>query len=182
MTTERFESDPTHSSVAFWIRHMVVAKVRGHFNKFDVVIDLDEKDVSRSTVDVKIDTASIDTGVEQRDNHLRSPDFFDVAKYPELRFTSKRVEDLGGGQLRVVGDLTMHGITKEVALEVENAGRAKDPWGGSRAGFSARATLDRKDFGLGWNAVLEAGGVLVGDKVSIEIEVEALHKTAAKAA
>jgi polyisoprenoid-binding protein YceI len=161
---------------------MVVAKVRGHFKKFDVTIDLDEQDVTRSTVDVRIDAASIDTGVEQRDNHLRSADFFDVAQHPELRFTSKRIEDLGGGQLRVVGDLTLHGVTKEVALEVENAGRAKDPWGGFRAGFSARTALDRKDFGLGWNAVLEAGGLVVGDKVSIEIEVEAVHKAAAKAA
>jgi polyisoprenoid-binding protein YceI len=161
---------------------MVVAKVRGHFNKFDVTIDLDEQDITRSTVEVKIDAASIDTGVEQRDNHLRSPDFFDVAQFPELRFTSKRVEDLGGGQLRVVGDLTIHGVTKEAVLDVENAGRAKDPWGGSRAGFSARTALDRKDFGLGWNALLEAGGVVVGDKVSIEIEVEAVHKAAAKAA
>src|SRR5262249_28209891 len=154
----------------------VVAKVRGHFTKYDVAIDLDEKDLTKSRVEVRIDAASIDTGVAQRDNHLRSADFFDVEKFPELRFTSRRVESLGDDRLRVIGDLSLHGVTREVALEVEHAGRTTDPWGNTRAGFSARTTLDRKDYGLHWNAALEAGGVVVGDKVTIEIEVEAVSK------
>ncbi len=166
--------DLVHSSVGFSVRHLVVSKVRGKFAKWSGTIRMDEHDLARAEVDVSIETASVDTGVEQRDNHLRSPDFFDVEKFPQLRFTSKKVEALGGDELRVTGDLTMHGVTREVTLEVEHAGRAKDPWGGARAGFSARTTLDRKDFGLGWNQLLEAGGVLVGERVDIEIEVEAV--------
>ena len=124
----------------------------------------------------------IDTGAPQRDAHLRSPDFFDVEKYPQLRFRSTRIERLEGERYRVVGDLTIRDATREVSLDVEYGGRAKDPWGNERIGFSARTSLDRKDFGLQWNQVLETGGVLVGDRVEIELEVQAVKAAAAKAA
>jgi len=123
-----------------------------------------------------------DTGVAERDTHLRSADFFDVAHYPELIFQSKGVEKVGDEALQVTGDLTIRGVTREVVLDVEYAGKTKDPWGNERAGFTAKAAVDRKDFGLTWNQVLEAGGVMVGDRIAIELEVEAVKQTAAKAA
>jgi polyisoprenoid-binding protein YceI len=129
-------------------------------------------------VEVRIQADSIDTQVADRDAHLRSPDFLDVARYPELTFRSARVEQ-AGDRLRVVGSLTLHGVTREVALDVEFAGRGKDPWGNERAGFSARTSIDRRDFGLTWNAALETGGVLVGEKVEIAIELEAVKRVAA---
>jgi len=127
---------------------------------------------------VRIDTASIDTQVGDRDTHLRSADFLDVAKYPEMTFRSKRIEKVGDGY-RVVGDLSLHGVVREVTLDAEFAGVGKDPWGNQRAGISAKASLDRRDYGLVWNAALETGGVLVGEKVEIAIELEAVKKAAA---
>jgi polyisoprenoid-binding protein YceI len=182
MTTHNWNVDATHSGVHFSIRHMVVSKVRGRFAKYAGTIALDEADLTRSVVQATIDAASIDTGVEQRDQHLRSADFFDAERYPELRFKSTRIEQVGDDRYRVLGDLTIRDVTREVALDVEYGGRAKDPWGNERAGFVAKASLDRKDFGLGWNQVLEAGGVLVGDRVDIELEVEAVKASAARAA
>jgi polyisoprenoid-binding protein YceI len=132
-------------------------------------------------VDVRIDAASIDTQVADRDAHLRSPDFLDVAKHPEITFRSRRIEKAGAGY-RVVGELAIHGVSREVTLEADFAGTAKDPWGNQRAGFSAKVALDRRDFGLVWNAALEAGGVLVGEKVEISIELEAVKKVAATVA
>lgn len=161
---------------------MVVSKVRGRFTKYDVKLSLDGEDLTRSTVQATIDAASIDTGVAQRDEHLRSADFFDAQKYPELRFESKRIERVDDERYRVVGDLTIRDVTRELVLDVEYGGRAKDPWGNERVGFAAKATLDRKDFGLGWNQLLETGGVLVGDRIELDLEIEAVNASATQAA
>jgi len=170
--------DGAHSSIGFTVRHMVVSKVRGRFTRWTGTIAMDERDPTRAAVEIAIEPASVDTGVEQRDNHLRSPDFFDVERHPAMTFRSTRIERVRDGEYRVTGDLTMHGVTRPVALDVEFAGSAKDPWGGVRAGFSARASLDRKDFGLTYNQLLETGGVLVGERVDLDIEVEAVKQTA----
>jgi polyisoprenoid-binding protein YceI len=182
MTTSNWNIDLTHSGINFSIRHMVVSKVRGRFGSYTGTLELNENDLSRSQVEVQIDAASIDTGVEQRDGHLRSADFFDAEKYPRLTYKSRRIEKLSDERYRVIGDLTIRDVSREVALDVEFGGRAKDPWGNERAGFTARASLDRKDFGLGWNQVLEAGGVLVGERVDIDIELEAVKAKAEQAA
>jgi polyisoprenoid-binding protein YceI len=181
-TAKTWNVDVAHSAVSFTVRHMVIAKVRGRFTKFSTRLELDEKDLTKSTVEVRIDAASIETGVGDRDNHLRSPDFFDVEKFPELTFTSKRVERVGDDRYRVVGDLTIHGVTREVPLEVEVGGTTKDPWGNERAGFNARTHIDRRDYGLVWNKAIEAGGVMVGDKVDIEIDLEAVRAADQRAA
>jgi polyisoprenoid-binding protein YceI len=173
--------DLVHSSVGFTVRHLVVSKVRGKFTRWTGTILMDEHDLTRAQVDVSIEPASVDTGVEQRDNHLRSADFFDVEKYPTMAFKSTRVEKAPDGSLRLHGNLTMHGVTRPVTLDVEYAGSQKDPWGGFRAGFSARTSLDRKEFGLTYNQLLEAGGVVVGEKVDIDIEVEAVKQVPAAA-
>jgi polyisoprenoid-binding protein YceI len=182
MTTSNWNIDAAHSGVNFSIRHMVVSKVRGRFAKYTGTVTVDDGDLTRSVVEATIDASSIDTGAPQRDAHLRSPDFFDVEKFPELRFRSQRIERLEDARYRVVGELTVRDVTREVSLDVEYGGRAKDPWGNERIGFVAKAALDRKDFGLGWNQVLEAGGVLVGDRVEIELEVQAVKALAEKAA
>jgi polyisoprenoid-binding protein YceI len=182
MALEKWEIDSSHSGVHFSVRHMVVAKVRGQFARWSGSFVADDGDLGQARVEVAIDASSIDTGLADRDAHLRSQDFLDVGRFPEITFTSKRVEGQGDEALRVTGDLTIRGVTREVLLEVEPGGRTKDPWGNERAGFTARAAIDRKDFGLTWNQVLEAGGVLVGDRISIEIEVEAVKQSAAKAA
>src|SRR6201999_2816673 len=130
-------------------------------------IELDERDLTRSIVEATIDAASIDTGTAQRDDHLRSADFFDAGRFPSLSFRSRRIEKLDEVRYRVTGDLTIRDVTREVTLDVESGGRARDPWGNERIGFTARTAFDRKDFGLGWNQVLEAGGVLVGDRVDV---------------
>jgi len=181
MTTS-WNIDTTHSGINFSIRHMVVSKVRGRFARFSGTLALDEEDLTRSVVEATIDASSIDTGTGQRDDHLRSADFFDVARFPELRFRSTRIERLAEDRYRVAGDLTIRDVTRPVSLEVEYGGRARDPWGNERAGFIARTSLDRKDFGLRWNQALEAGGVLVGDRVDIELEVQAVKAVAAQAA
>jgi polyisoprenoid-binding protein YceI len=174
--------DSAHSGINFSIRHMVVSKVRGRFGKFAGNLDLDDADLTKSTLTVTIDASSIDTGVGQRDDHLRGADFFGVEQFPELRFHSKRVERLGQDEYRVIGDLTIRDVTREVALDVEYGGQGKDPWGNERVAFSAKAAIDRTDFGLKWNQVLEAGGVLVGEKIQIELDVQAVKAAAAQAA
>ncbi len=181
MTMNQWDIDTSHSAIHFWARHLVISKVHGRFAKWAGSIALDEQDLTRSRVEVRIEAASIDTQAPDRDTHLRSADFLDAAKHPELAFASKRIEQAGEG-FRVVGDLTIRGTTREVTLEAELGGRAKDPWGNQRIAFSARTAIDRREFGLTWNAALEAGGMLVGDKVEIGIEVEAVQKTAAAAA
>jgi polyisoprenoid-binding protein YceI len=180
-TNTTWNIDQTHSGVTFAIRHML-SKVRGRFGKYAGKIELDDRDITRSIVEVSIEAASIDTGTPDRDTHLRSPDFFDAEKFPSLRYTSKRIEKLGGDRFRIIGDLTIRDVTQEVPLEAEYLGRSKDPWGNERSGFVASASVDRKDFGLRWNQVLEAGGVLVGDRVDIEIDLQAVRAAAAQAA
>jgi len=165
--------DPEHSSVGFKIRHLMVSNVKGSFDKYVGTVELDEKDITKSKVAVSIETASINTNVQKRDDHLRSADFFDVATYPTMTFKSKKVAKAGKDKLKVTGDLTLHGITKEVVLTVDGPSKeTKDPWGNIRRGASATATINRKDFGLTWNKALETGGVVVGDEVTILIEIE----------
>jgi len=177
MATNIWDIDVGHSAIHFWVRHMVISKVHGRFARWSGTIALDAQDLTRSKVEVRIDAASIDTQVADRDTHLRSADFLDTAKHPEITFRSTRIEKAGAGY-RVVGELVMHGVSREVTLEAEFAGTGKDPWGNERAGFSAKASLDRRDYGLVWNAALETGGVLVGEKVEITIELEAVKKAA----
>jgi polyisoprenoid-binding protein YceI len=161
---------------------MVVAKVRGRFGGFSGKVALDETDLTRSKVEVELDAATIDTGVVDRDKHLRSADFFDVERFPKLRFASSRVESAGGQSYRVHGDLTIRDVTRPVVLEVEYGGLAKDPWGNQRALFTASASINRGDYGLKWNQALEAGGVLVGERVDIELEVQLVKAAASQAA
>ncbi len=170
-TTWNIDSD--HSSVGFKVKHLMVSNVKGSFEKFTGTVDLNEKDITKSKIDVAIETTSINTGVNKRDEHLRSADFFDVTKYPAMTFTSKKVAKSGKGKLKVTGDLTLHGVTKEVVLEVEGpTAESRDPWGNTRKGASATTRINRKDFGLGWNKALETGGVMVGEDVLIYLEIE----------
>jgi polyisoprenoid-binding protein YceI len=164
--------DPAHSHVQFAVRHMMISTVRGEFENFSGEIDFNPEQPEKSHVSVRIDPASINTRQADRDNHLRSADFFNVAEYPAILFESKRVEPTGRNAGRVIGDLTIRGITHEVVLDVEFAGLARSPWGTTSAGFSATTSLDRKDWDLTWNQALETGGVLVGDKIKINVELE----------
>jgi polyisoprenoid-binding protein YceI len=181
MTTSNWKIDAAHSGINFSIRHLI-SKVRGRFAKYSGAVDFDDDDLTRSVVQATIDASSIDTGVQQRDAHLRSADFFDVERFSELRFRSRRIEKIEDARYRVIGELTMRDVTREVSLDVEYGGRAKDPWGNERIGFVAKAVLSRKDFGLEWNQMLEAGGVLVGDRVDVELELQAVRAPAEQAA
>jgi polyisoprenoid-binding protein YceI len=168
--------DPTHTHASFTIRHLVISNVRGEFQKVSGTVKIDDKDLTRSSVETTIETASIDTRVADRDNHLRSPDFFDAAKFPTITFKSTRVERAGPGKLNVTGDLTMRGVTKPVTLAVDGpTADVKDPWGNTRRGFAASTTINRRDWGLTWGKVIEAGPV-VGDEVKIEIEAEIIKQ------
>ena len=166
--------DPEHSAVEFKVRHLMVSNVKGVFGKVAGVVTVDDKDLTKSSVSATIDTASIDTGVAKRDTHLKSADFLEVDKYPTMTFVSTQIVKSGNtGGFKLIGDLTLHGVTRKVALDVEGpAPQIKDPMGNIRSGASATAKINRKDFGLTWNKVLEAGGVAVGDEVVINIEVE----------
>jgi polyisoprenoid-binding protein YceI len=167
-----YEIDPAHSQVGFEVRHMM-SKVRGRFKTFKGTLDIDDKALDKSKVNVEIEAASINTDNDARDKHLRSADFFQVDKTPKLTFVSKSVKANGPGKATVTGDLTMRGVTKEVKLEVSNlSAEQKDPWGQMRRAAVATTTVNRKDFGLNWNKVLEAGGFLVGDDVTITLEIE----------
>jgi len=167
----RWNIDPTHSQVGFSVRHMMFTDVKGTFNTLEGAVHLDEGNLGGSSVEVSIDAASIDTRNADRDNHLRSGDFFDVETFPTLTFKSTSVEG-SGDQFRVVGDLTVRGVTKQVTLDAERLGTGKDPWGNQRAGFRGETRISRKDFGLTWNAALETGGVLVGDDIQIVMELQ----------
>ncbi len=172
MSVERFEIDPAHSTVGFTVRHLVITKVHGRFGEFSGTLEHDAENPAASKVAVTIRVPSIDTRDEKRDAHLRSADFFDADNHPEMKFESTKVE-ASGSDYRIFGDLTIRGVTKAVVLESEYLGRGKDPWGGERVGFSAKTKVDRKDFGLVWNVALETGGVLVGESVEIELDVQA---------
>lgn len=172
-STGTWEIDPSHSTVQFGVRHMMVAKVRGRFGTFNGTVSIGD-DPLASFVTASIEAASIDTGDAKRDEHLRSGDFLDVERFPTLEFASRAIRDNGDGTYAVQGDLTIHGTTRPVELDLEYLGVSPDPWGGTRAGFEAKTEISRKDFGLEWNVALEAGGFLVGDKVQIELGIEAV--------
>lgn len=181
MTTQTLETtattwriDPSHTSVEFAVKHMVITTVKGRFSQVDGTILLDETDMSRSSVTAQIEAASIDTREAQRDEHLQSADFLDVATHPTLSFRSTRVIPRGGDRYEVLGELTIRGATREVLLDATFAGTAKDPWGGTRVAFSGTTAINRRDFGLTWNAALESGGLLVGDEVKISLEIQAV--------
>ncbi len=171
--------DPAHTTVSFAVRHMMVSNVRGDFTKVSGTVVGDEKNPAGATVQATIDTASIDTREPKRDEHLKSPDFFDVAKYPTITFVSKKVEPAGPGHWKMTGDLTLHGVTKEVVLDVDGAsGAVKDPTGKIRAGAHATTKINRKDFGIVWNKALDGGGIAVGDDVDVVIDVEGIQEAA----
>jgi polyisoprenoid-binding protein YceI len=169
--------DPDHSNVGFKVRHLMVSNVKGSLEKFSGTVEIDDKDITKSKVDVSIDTNSINTNVKKRDEHLRSADFFDVAKYPAMTFVSKKITTAGNDKLKVTGDLTLHGVTKQVVLDVEGPTKeSKDPWGNIRKGATATTKINRKDFGLAWNKALETGGVAVGEEITITLEIEMIKK------
>jgi polyisoprenoid-binding protein YceI len=182
MALSKWNIDAAHSSLQFSVRHMVITKVRGSFKLFTGTLDLDDSDeLALAKVDVVIDASSIDTAEPKRDEHLKGSDFLDTASYPTLTFQSRTIER-HGARYQVTGDLTLHGVTRSVTLDAEFQGQGKDPWGGQRAAFSAKGSVNREDFGLSWNQVLEAGGVLVGTKIDIELEVQAVKVVQAEKA
>lgn len=171
--TRTFKVDPSHSEVFFQVRHLVT-KVRGRFTDFEGTINYNEANPEQSSVQFSIKTSSIDTSVADRDTHLRSADFFSAEEHPTLTFKSKSIKKTGAESFDVVGDLTLRGTTKEIRLPVTFLGNATDPWGGKRIGFEAETTVNRKEFGLNWNAALETGGFLVGDDVKITLSIQAV--------
>jgi polyisoprenoid-binding protein YceI len=175
-----FALDPTHSSVEFTARHMVFSRVRGAFPKFTLDLDVDETTNLPTAVNAVIDATSIDTNVTDRDNHLKSADFLDVATFPTITFAATQISGRPGA-LTIQGNLTIHGVTKPVTLNANIDGRAKDPWGNDRIAFTASATFNRKDFGLTWNQALETGGVLVGEMLEIAITIQAVNAQVAAA-
>ena len=181
--TSGWEIDPAHSHVEFAVKHLMIATVKGRFTDVRGTVSMEDSAPATATVDVTIGVASIDTREEKRDEHLRSADFFDATRFPVITFRSRRIQgDSLEGDFRLAGDLTIHGVTRDVVLDVTGAGRVRDMEGNERAGFNARTTIDRTGFGLGWNQALEAGGVLVGTDVRIAVEVELVRKRAIPAA
>ena len=175
--TITWQIDPAHSAVEFAVKHMMFTTVRGRFKDVKGTIEVDEQNPNRSTVNVEIAAASIDTGVADRDAHLRSADFLDAEKHPAITFRSKRVEGAmkkEGDSFKVVGDLTIRGKAMEVTLDAVYLGSGKDPWGNTKAGAEAKATIDRRGWGLTWNQALETGGILVGNDIRIEVQVQAV--------
>jgi polyisoprenoid-binding protein YceI len=178
-----YKIDPAHSSAQFVVRHMMISNVRGGFSSVQGTIEYDPGNPNESRVEVVIDASKISTLEEQRDAHLRSPDFLDVEQYPTITFKSKKVAPAGDSEFKVTGDLTIHGVTREVVLNVDGpTPEGKDPFGNTRIGASASTKIKRSDFGLTWNAALETGGILVGDDLKIELEVSAIRSESAGAA
>lgn len=167
-----WQIDTSHTTIEFGVKHMMVTTVRGRFTQFGGTVTADPSNLLNSKVEGWIDTGSVDTHDANRDAHLRSPDFFDAQTYPRMTFVSKRIEKVSGDQYKVVGDITIKGVTREFTFDVTNEGKGKNPWGGEIWGLTATAALNRKDFGLNWNVALEAGGWLVGDQVKIRVEME----------
>jgi polyisoprenoid-binding protein YceI len=182
MTTRRWNIDPSHSGAQFTVRHLVISKVRGTFERWQGAIDFDPDKPEASKVSVRIEAASIDTHEPNRDQHLRSADFFDVESYPAITFESRKVERWGKDRYRVLGDLTMRGVTRPVELDAEYFGGGKDVSGHQRVGFFAKTALQRKEFGLNWNQLLESGGVVVSDQVEISLDVQAIEAPAVEKA
>jgi polyisoprenoid-binding protein YceI len=171
--TTTWKLDPVHSVAEFKVKHMMISNVRGRFTAIRGVLTLDDADIANAAIEASIDAASIDTAEPQRDAHLKSADFFDVEKFPTLGFRSTRVRREAGDQLAVEGELSIHGVTRLVVFRVEGpTAAARDPWGNTRIGLSATTKINRKDFGLTWNAALETGGILVGDEVTITLDVQ----------
>ncbi len=169
--TTTWNIDPAHSVAEFKVRHMMISNVKGHFSKVSGELSLDESNISNSSIQASIEAASIETRDDQRDAHLKSADFFDVEKYPLLSFKSDKIKQ--NGELSVEGDLTIHGVTRRVTFDIEGpTPPTKDPWGNTRVAISGSTKINRKDFGLTWNAALETGGILVGDEVTINLDVE----------
>jgi len=183
MTTQRWNIDTSHSGIQFKVRHMVISKVRGTFKTWQGTVDFDPQSPADAKVAVHIDATSIDTHEPKRDEHLRSADFFHTEKFPAITFAGTQVEKISAEKYRLVGDLTLHGVTRSVELETQYLGGGKDPWGNERIAFEAHTSVNRKDFGLGWNQVLEAGGVLVGEQIEITLDIQAVKakETAAAA-
>jgi polyisoprenoid-binding protein YceI len=173
-----YDLDPAHCGASFKVRHMMISNVHGKFTGLKGSVDFDPGKPSATTIEATISAATIDTGEPKRDEHLKSPDFFDVAKYPTLAFKSKSVTKTGDNKYKIAGDLTIHGVTKPVVLDVETTPEVKDPWGNSRFGASANTSVNRTDFGLTWNKALETGGVLVGDDIDITLELELVKRKA----
>jgi len=172
-----WQIDPDHSSFQFKIRHLTVSNVKGDFGKAKGVVTLDDKDISQLKVELIIDTSSVNTSHAKRDEHLRGPDFFDVVKYPTLTFISKKVIKVDANRLKAIGDLTIRGLAREITVEVEGpTPEVKDPWGSFRRGATATTKINRKDFGMTWNKVLDTGGLLVSEEVDIYVEVELVKK------
>lgn len=176
MTTTKWSIDPSHSEIQFKVKHLMVTTVTGSFKKFEGEVSSSNDDFSEANINFTADVSSIDTGAPDRDNHLKSPDFFEVEKYPKLEFASTSFRKLTEHNYEVSGDLTIRGITKSVKLKVEYSGRAKDPWGNIKAGFGLEGKINRKDFGLTWNAPLETGGVLVSEEVRLLAEIQLIQK------
>ena len=172
-----WQIDSQHASAQFAVKHLMISTVRGAFHGVTGTINWDDTDITKSTIDVTIDTTTVDTREPKRDAHLKSPDFFDVAKFPTMTFKSKRVEQAGAGKLKVTGDLTIRGVTKEVVLDVDGPTAAiKDPWGNTRVALNATTAVNRQDFGVKWNANMDGGGVVVGDNVNVTIDAELVKK------
>lgn len=169
--------DPSHTSVEFGVKHMMFTTVKGRFAGVNGAIELDEANIAGSSVSVEIDVATVDTRDEKRDAHLRSADFFDVEQFPTIAFQSTRVVPKSSGDLRVFGNLSIHGVTREVELDVTFNGKAKNPWGSEVAGFEASTRISRKDFGMEFNVPLDGGGLLVGDEIKITIDIEATKQS-----
>ncbi len=173
-----WQLDNSHSRIGFAVKHMMVSTMRGEFKAYTGSLNLDEADFTRSTIAGEIQVASIDTRDEGRDGHLKGGDFFDAENHPTIRFASTRIVAKGENEFTVHGDLTIRGVTREIALETEYSGKHQNPWGATVTGFSATGTINRKDFGLEWNVALETGGILVGEKVKLELEVELTQQAA----
>jgi polyisoprenoid-binding protein YceI len=169
--------DPAHSEVTFKVKHLMIANVKGEFRKFDVNVQVNNENFSSASISARIDITSIDTNNTDRDNHLKSADFFDAEKFPAIEFVSSSFSQLDEENAKLTGNLTIKGVTKEVVLEIETGGISKDPWGQTKAGFTVNGKINRTDFGLTWNAALETGGVLVSEEVKIQAEIQLLKKT-----
>jgi polyisoprenoid-binding protein YceI len=175
--TTTWQIDPAHTAAGFAVKHLMISTVRGQFKGITGTVTWDDQDNSKSSIDVAIDATTVDTSEPMRDKDLKSEKFFDVAKYPTITFKSKKIENVSAGKLKVTGDLTIHGVTKEVALDVEGPSNpVQDPWGNTRVAASATTKVNRQDYGVKWNASIDGGGVVVGDDVSITIDLEMIKK------
>jgi polyisoprenoid-binding protein YceI len=178
-TTTTWQIDPQHTAAGFSVKHLMISTVRGQFKGVNGAVNWDDQDINKSTVDVTIDANTVDTSEPKRDADLKSANFFDVAKYPTITFKSKKIEQVSAGKLKVTGDLTIHGVTKEAVLDVEGpTGPVKDPWGNTRVALNATTKVNRQEFGVKWNATMDGGGVVVSDDVYITIDLEMIKKAA----